>query len=131
MAATGQIFIPVPLASAKVAVLRSAGNHKSLGSMSLKLENLGANAAVAKIQESVDGETFTDVSGATATIVGGGEAIINVLTHQRYLAIVASGDTSVRADITYEGRVLRGSLDVLVLSSKSGVDEVTRTYDGM
>lgn len=112
MAATSQVFVSAPSAEAPLAVLKKVG---AVGPISFKFENTGASALAGKVQESVDGLTFTDISGATVACAVGGETVVTVVSAKPYVQIVGSGDTSAKVDVTYEGRAFRGTMDLMAI----------------
>lgn len=121
MASTSQIFVSAPEAEADLALLKKVG---ATGPISFKVENTGAKALTFKIAQSEDGDSFTDIGGATATANVGGEKVITVVSAKPYLKIVGSGGTSAKVDYTYEGRVLRGTIDLMAILEKTRHDNL-------
>ncbi len=121
MAATSQIFVSAPVAEADLALLKKVG---ATGPISFKMENTGANALTFKIAQSEDGASFSDISGATATVGIGGEKVITVVSAKPYLKIVGSGGTSAKVDYTYEGRAFRGTIDLMAILEKTVHDNL-------
>jgi hypothetical protein len=121
MASTAQIFISAPSAEAPLAVLKKTA---ATGPISFKFESTGAKVLSGKIQESVDGETYTDIAGATVSVAVGGEKVVTVVSSKPYVQIVGSGETSAKVDVTYEGRAFRGTMDLMAIGVPTAHDNL-------
>lgn len=113
MAAISFQNIAVPETAA--AVLRY--KQQRLAVTTFKFRNEGANAIDVKVQDSDEGSTFADISGATKTLNVGGRDDLTVVPSKPYMQLVAGGNSYMKVDIAYEGMFLEGNIDLLVIGS--------------
>lgn len=111
----GISFQSIAVPATAAAVLRY--KQQKLAVTTFKFRNEGANAVDAKLQDSDDGSTFADISGATKTLNVGGRGDITVVPSKPYLQLVAGGNSYMKVDVAYEGLMLEGNIDLLVLGS--------------
>jgi len=109
-------LLAVPVTAA--AVLRMKQNKAAL--VTYKFRNEGGNVMTAKIQESADNSSYSDIASANATINPGGRKDISALSHQPYLQIVCGGNSYAKLDMAFEGMLLEGQLDILLINTTSG-----------
>jgi len=120
MASVSYSSLAIPAAlNSKILKMKSDKVAKA----TFRFRNMGSNDAVLKMQESSDDSTYADISGATATVKPGGIQDINAISHKPFQLLLGSGDTYCKVDIMYEGFVLFGNIDILVVGRKAFGDE--------